>query len=60
MSVPVGGPFHQIKGDTMELPMTSNGNKYVIPLVEQLHKWVKYFLSDNYTSESGAWDVDFG
>ena len=45
----MGGPFHKIEVDTMELPMTNN---YTISFVEQLTKWVEYFPSDSQKSES--------
>ena len=52
MSIPVGGPFHRVGVDIMELPLTSNGNKYVISFVDYLTKWVESFPSDNQTSET--------
>ena len=35
----------------MELPLTSNGRKYVISFVDYLTKWAESFPSDNQTSE---------
>ena len=52
LSIPVGGPFHRVGVDIMELPLTSHGNKYVISFVDYLTKWVESFPSDNQTSET--------
>ena len=41
LSIPVGGPFHRVGVDIMELLQTSNGSKYVISFVDYLTKWVE-------------------
>ena len=35
MSIPVGGPFHQVWVNTMELPLARNGNKHICRLPDQ-------------------------
>lgn len=39
-SLPVGKIFDQIAMDILELPLTTNGNRYVIVCSEYLSKWV--------------------
>ena len=51
-SIPLGGLFHRVGVDVMELPLTSHGNKYVISFVDYLMKWVKSFRSHNQTLET--------
>ena len=41
--IPVGGPFHCVGVDVLELPQTYNGNKYVIVFLEYLTKWVERY-----------------
>ena len=36
LPIPVGGPFHRVGVDIMELPLTVHGNKYVIVFVDYL------------------------
>ena len=31
--IPVGGPFHRVAVDVLQLPLTSSGNKLARPLV---------------------------
>ena len=28
--IPVGGPFHRVAVDVLQLPLTTSGNKYVL------------------------------
>ncbi len=51
MPTPVGGPFHRVGVDIMELPMTVNGSRYAITFIDYLTKWVESFATDNQTSE---------
>ena len=38
MPIPVGGPFHCVGVDIMELPLTIHGNKYVVVFIDYLTK----------------------
>ncbi len=52
LSIAVGGPFHRVGVDIMELLLTVNGSRYTITFIDYLTKWVKSFPSDNQTRES--------
>ena len=54
MPIPVGGPFHRVGVDIMELPLMVHGNKYVIVFVDYLTKWVEAFPSKDQTSKTIA------
>ena len=54
LPIPVGGPFHRVGVDIMELPLTVHGNKYVIVFVDYLNKWVEVFPAEDQTSETIA------
>ena len=41
-SIPVGGPFHRIGVDILQLPLTESGNCYVV-FLDYLTKWVEAF-----------------
>ena len=39
--IPVGGPFHRVAVDVLQLPQTVNGNKYVLVFMDYLTKWAE-------------------
>lgn len=41
--IPVGGSFHQVRVDVLQLPETRTGNHYVDSFLDYLTKWVKAF-----------------
>ena len=53
-SIPVGGPFHRVGVDIMELPLTVHGNRYVIVFIDYLTKWVEAYPTEDQTSETIA------
>ena len=54
MPIPVGGTFHRVRVDIMELPLTRNGNRYVVTCIDYLTKWVESFACSDQTSETIA------
>ena len=53
-AIPVGGAFHRVRVDIMELPLTQNGNRYVVTFIDYLSKSVESFAHNNQTSETIA------
>ena len=43
--IPVGGPFHRVGVDVLQLPLTEAGNRYVEMFLDYLTKWVEAFRS---------------
>ena len=41
--IPVGGPFHCVGVDILKLPLTYDGNQYVLVFLDYLTKWVEAF-----------------
>jgi len=41
--IPVGGPFHRLGVDVLQLPVTHRGNRYVVCFVDYLTKWAEAF-----------------
>ena len=54
LPTPVGGAFHRVGVDIMELPLTNNGNRYAITFIDYLTKWVESFTCSDQTSETIA------
>ena len=52
--IEVGGPFHRVGVDVLQLPLTENGNKYVVVFQDYLTKWVEAFAVPNQTAETIA------
>ena len=47
--IPVGGPFHRLGVDVLQLPLTTNGNCYVACFMDYLTKWVEAFAISDQT-----------
>ena len=41
--IPVGGPFHRVAVDILQLPLTASGNRYVEVFIDYLTKWPEAF-----------------
>jgi transposase InsO family protein len=52
--IPVGGPFHRVGVDVLQLPLTRNGNRYVVCFVDYLTKWVEAFPVSDQRAETIA------
>jgi len=52
--IPVGGPFHRIGVDVLQLPLTLDGNQYVVVFIDYLTKWVEAFAVADQTAETIA------
>ena len=53
--IKVGGPFHQVRVDVLQLPLTENGNRYyVVVFQDYLTKWVEAFTVPNQTAKTVA------
>ena len=52
--ISVGGPFHRVAVDILQLPLTVNGNKYVIVFMDYLTKWAEAFAIPDQRSETFA------
>lgn len=50
MPIPVAGPFDQIGVDVVQLPMSQNGNKYAIVLMDYLTKWPEVLATKDQTA----------
>ena len=51
---PVGGPFHCIAMDILQLPITANGNRYVAVFMDYLTKWPEVFAIPDQKAETVA------
>jgi len=52
--IPVGGPFHRVSVDVLQLLRTANGNCYVVCFVDYLTKWVEAFAVPDQQAETIA------
>ena len=52
--IAVGGPFHRVAVDVLQLPKTVNGNQYVIVFMDYLTKWPEAFAAADQTAETIA------
>ncbi len=52
--IPVGGPFHRVGMDVLQLPLTEKGNKYVVVFVDYFTKWPEAFPVPDQTAETIA------
>ena len=52
--IPVGGPFHRVAVDVLQLPLTVRGNRYVVVFMDYFTKWPEAFAVANQTAETIA------
>ena len=52
--IPVGGPFHRVAVDVLQLPLTVHGNCYVVVFMDYFTKWLKAFAVADQTAETIA------
>ena len=52
--IPVGGPFHRVGVDVLQLPKTFDGNCYVVVFADYLTKWVEAFPTSDQKAETIA------
>ena len=52
--IPVGGPFHHVGVDVLQLPTTVDGNCYVVVFIDYLTKWPEAFAVPNQEAETIA------
>ena len=50
--IPVGGPFHRLGVDVLQLPLSYDSNQYAIVFMDYCTKWLKVFAAPNQTSET--------
>ena len=53
-SIPVGGPFHRVAVDVLQLPLTARGNRYVVVFVDYFTKWPEAFALADQKMETVA------
>ena len=41
--IPVGGPFHRVAVDILQLPLTADSNRYFAVFMDYLTKWPEVF-----------------
>ena len=52
--IPIGGPFHRVGVDILQLPLTAKGNQYVAVFVDYLIKWPEAFAIPDQKAETIA------
>ena len=52
--IPVGGPFHRIAVDVLQLPLTARGNRYVVVFLDYFTKWAEAFAVPDQRAETVA------
>ncbi len=50
--IPVGGPFHRVAVDILQLPLTAQGNSYVAVFMDYFTKWPEAFAIPNQKAET--------
>ena len=53
-SIPVGGHFHRVGVDVLQLPLTFEINQYAIVFIDYLSKWPEVFASPDQKAETIA------
>ena len=52
--IPVGGPFHRVGVDVLQLPLTFSGNQYAVVFMDYFTKWPEVFAVPNQRTETIA------
>ena len=52
--IPVGGPFHRVAVDVLQLPLTVQGNRYVVVFMDYFTKWPEAFAIPDQIAETLA------
>ena len=52
--IPVGGPFHRVAVDILQLPITEQGNRYVAVFMDYLTKWPEAFAIQDQKADTIA------
>ena len=52
--IPVGGPFQRLGVDILEMPLTAQGNRYIVVFIDYLTKWAEACAIPDQTSETIA------
>ena len=52
--IPVGGPFHSVAVDVLQLPLTAHGNQYVVVFMYYFTKWPEAFAVSDQSAKTIA------